>query len=125
MTMSKKIILLVSVLILVIVFIVVTLMPSKPGKYDEFAKCLGEKGAKFYGTFWCPHCADQKSLFEKSVKYLPYVECSDPTGSSQLNVCKENNIVGYPTWTFADGSRQEGLLTLSELSEKTSCPLPN
>lgn len=94
-----------------------------PGKYDEFAMCLKEKGAIFYGAFWCPHCRDQKKLFGNSAKLMPYVECSTADASGQLQVCADKKIEGYPTWEFADGSRITRSMTLQELVDKTSCPL--
>ncbi len=97
---------------------------SKPSKFDGFAQCLSDSGAKFYGTFWCSHCQAQKKLFGNAKKYLPYVECSTPDGSGQLDVCKEAGIEGYPTWVFADDSRLSGELPLKTLSEKTQCVLP-
>ena len=99
-------------------------VPEGPGKYDEFASCLGEKGAVFYGAFWCPHCQATKKLFGSSAKLLPYVECSTADGAGQLQICKDKNVTGYPTWEFADGSRLNGELTLEQLAEKTSCALP-
>ncbi len=98
--------------------------PAGPGKYDTFAQCLKDKGAIFYGAFWCPHCQAEKALFGSSVKLLPYVECSTPDGSNQTAECKTKNIESYPTWVFADGSRLTGEIPLKTLSEKTSCPLP-
>jgi len=97
---------------------------SKPGKLDEFALCLKDKGTLFYGTFWCLHCQNQKAMFGKSAKLIPYVECSTPDGRGQLAICQEKKIEGYPTWEFADGSRESGEVPLSRLSEKTNCPLP-
>ena len=97
---------------------------SGPSKYDDFAKCLKDKGAVFYGAFWCPHCQNQKKMFGSSEKFLPYVECSTPDGRSQLPVCNEKQITGYPTWKFADGSRESGEVPLETLSKKTDCPLP-
>ena len=97
---------------------------NTPGKYDTFAQCLGEKGAVFYGAFWCPHCQNQKKLFGNSAKKLPYVECSTPNGKGQLQVCTDKKIEGYPTWEFADGSREGGEVPLAKLAEKTSCTLP-
>ena len=97
---------------------------NKPGKLDEFARCLKDKGAVFYGTFWCPHCQNQKAMFGKSAKLLPYIECSTLDGQSQLAVCQEKKIEGYPTWEFTDSSRESGEVPLSRLSEKTGCPLP-
>ncbi len=97
---------------------------GKPGALDDFAKCLKEKGAVFYGAFWCSHCQNQKKLFGSSEKYLPYVECSTPDGGGQLSLCNEKKIDGYPTWEFSDGSRESGELSLERLSEKTSCELP-
>ena len=28
-------------------------------KYDGFARCLGDRGVKMYGAWWCPHCQEQ------------------------------------------------------------------
>lgn len=97
---------------------------STTGKYDSFAQCLKDKGAVFYGAFWCPHCQNQKAIFGKSAKLLPYVECSTPDGRKQLQICKDKNIENYPTWEFSDGSREVGEASLSHLSEKTGCQLP-
>ena len=99
-------------------------VPPGPGKYDVFATCLKDEGAVFYGTFWCKYCKAQKELFDSSIKLLPYAECSTANGQEQLQVCKDKNITGYPTWEFADGSRLTGLIPLEQLAEKTSCVLP-
>ncbi|MEK7525746.1 MAG: thioredoxin domain-containing protein [Patescibacteria group bacterium] len=97
---------------------------GQPGKYDAFAQCLKDKGAVFYGAFWCPHCQNQKKMFGKSEKLLNYVECSTADGRGQLQVCKDKNITGYPTWEFADASRLSGEIPLENLAEKTGCALP-
>ncbi|MBI4080021.1 hypothetical protein HY414_02230 [Candidatus Kaiserbacteria bacterium] len=91
---------------------------------DSFTQCLKDKGAVFYGAFWCPHCQNTKRLFGSSEKLLPYVECSTPNGKAQLQVCIDKEIKNYPTWEFADGSRLTGERTLEELAEKTGCTLP-
>lgn len=91
---------------------------------SNLANCLTEKGAKFYGAFWCSHCKNQKEMFGKAAEFLPYVECSTPDGNSQTAVCRENNITGYPTWVFADGATQSGEVSLETLAEKAGCPLP-
>ena len=98
--------------------------PAGPGKYDEFAKCLGEKGATFYGAFWCPHCQAQKKMFGSSAKLLPYVECSLANSQGQTQICIDNKIEGYPTWEFADKSRLNGAISMAQLAEKTSCVVP-
>ena len=98
--------------------------PGKPGKLDAFATCIKDSGALFYGAFWCPHCAAQKALFGSSAKYLPYVECSNPDGNSQNQICNAAGITGYPTWKFASGATTTGEQTLADLAAKTNCPLP-
>ena len=100
------------------------ILPSGPGKYDAFATCLKDKGAVFYGSFWCPHCQAEKKLFGVSQKLLPYVECSTPDGQSQMQICTDNKITSYPTWTFADGTSLNGEIPLQQLADKTSCVLP-
>jgi len=115
----------VGVLFIIIAGLGVSLfVKSGPGKLDEFAQCLSDKGATFYGAFWCPHCQAQKRMFGKSAELLPYVECSTPNGQSQLQTCVEKEIQQYPTWEFADGSRLTGEIQLTELAEKTGCTLP-
>lgn len=114
------------VLILVLAIFLNKRGGGEPGKLDSFASCLKDKGAIFYGAFWCPHCRDQKQMFGKSVSFLPYVECSTPDGQNQLPICKEKNITSYPTWDFISGTTTErftGTLTLETLAEKTSCQL--
>jgi hypothetical protein len=98
--------------------------PAGPGQYDGFAQCLKEKGAIFYGAFWCKFCQAQKKMFDSSAKLLPYIECSTADGSAQTQECKDKKINGYPTWEFADGSRLNGKIPLEKLAEKTSCQLP-
>lgn len=96
---------------------------SPEGKdLKTFAQCISDSGAKFYGAFWCAHCQNQKKAFADAAKYLPYVECSEPDGKTQKQECKDNNIEGYPTWIFADGSTESGELSFNELSKKTGCP---
>ena len=98
--------------------------PTGPGKYDAFATCLKDKGAIFYGAFWCPHCQAQKKLFGTSSNLLPYVECSTADGQSQTKICIDKKVVSYPTWEFVDGTILSGEIPLSQLAEKTSCELP-
>ncbi len=94
------------------------------GPLADFATCIKGSGAIFYGAFWCPHCQEQKALFKDAAESLPYVECSTPDGQSQLPVCTEAGVTGYPTWKFADESKLSGVQSFATLAEKTSCPLP-
>ena len=98
---------------------------TQPGKHDALATCLKDQGALFYGAFWCPHCQQQKAMFGKSEKLLPYVECSEPSGQGQLQVCTDAGIESYPTWILADGTRLNGTQSLETLAERTSCELPS
>jgi len=95
-----------------------------PSKYDDFAKCLSDKKAVFYGAFWCPHCQNQKKLFGGAKQYLPYVECSTPDGRGMLEVCQKEGIKSFPTWAFPDLSTTTGEVSLEVLAEKTGCVLP-
>ena len=85
------------------------------------AQCLKDKGAVFYGAFWCPHCKAQEALFEAAAPALPYVECATADGNAQTFVCQEKKITGYPTWKFADGSELTGEQSFQTLAEKTGC----
>lgn len=93
-----------------------------PGVYDQFAQCLTEKGAIMYGASWCKHCKDQKATFDRSFKYIKYVECPDNT-----QLCLDKGVQGYPTWLIGTSTRIEGFIknkTMKDLSDATGCPLP-
>jgi thiol-disulfide isomerase/thioredoxin len=130
--MNNNVKIFVSVVALLVVGVIATVIirggagagATGPGKYDTFAQCLAEKGAVFYGAFWCPHCQATKKLFGSSQKLLPYVECSTANGQGQLQVCIDKNVKSYPTWEFADGTRETGELSLQQLADKTQCVLP-
>jgi len=93
-----------------------SLKPEAPSKFDGFAQSLKDKGAIFYGAFWCPHCQAQKAEFGTSKKYLPYVECSNPD-QSQTQICIDNKIESYPTWTFKND------MTLTSDKEPLICDI--
>ena len=95
-------------------------------KYDTFARCLGDRGVKMYGAWWCPHCVEQKEKFGASFEYAPYVECGVKGDLKGQNpVCKEDGIKHFPTWQFPPtGERVERILSLEELSDRTGCSLP-
>jgi len=95
-----------------------------PSVYDGFAQCLAEKGAKMYGTWWCPHCLNQKKLFGSAFEFVNYVECS-PGGSKVISQeCVDDGVVkGVPAWKFSDGTWASGEQSLESLADKTSCPL--
>ena len=117
--------LILAVVIIGLVIFVVKNSNSGPGKYDLFATALKNDGAVFYGAFWCPHCQAEKARFGSSEKFLPYVECSTPDGQGQTQVCKDKGIQSYPTWQFANSTTTvNGELELSDLAQRTSCPLP-
>ncbi len=106
MEKDSKIILIVGSLIAIalIAGVIYSVQNNKiPGELDSFASCLKDKGATFYGAFWCPHCQAQKKLFGRSVSKLPYVECSLPSGSGQTQLCIDKKIESYPTWNFNQG----------------------
>ncbi|HAE36973.1 MAG: Vitamin K epoxide reductase [Candidatus Nomurabacteria bacterium GW2011_GWF2_35_66] len=111
-----------------VVFIVVTVIvvgglgvfvnrdTSGPSKYDGLAKALKDKGAEFYGAFWCPHCQEQKAEFGTSKKYLPYIECAN-TDNTVKQICIDEKIEGYPTWRFKDG------ITINSEKEPLICEI--
>src|SRR3990167_1997862 len=80
----------------VVLVSVLAFITNRPGELDSFAQCLEEKGVTFYGAFWCPHCQEQKKMFGNSARLLPYVECSQPDGKTQTQVCIDKKIESYP-----------------------------
>ncbi|MBS3174421.1 hypothetical protein J4440_00910 [Candidatus Woesearchaeota archaeon] len=96
---------------------------KKPGKYDDFAKCLTEKDIKMYGAYWCPACAKQKQIFGKSFNLVQYVECGIPGDKTkQTEICNKENIGSYPTWEI-NGEKSTGVFDIQELSSITGCKI--
>jgi DNA-directed RNA polymerase subunit RPC12/RpoP len=127
--MSKKVNKKYMWLFIIIILIVgyIYFVPSseiEPGKYDDFAQCLTDSGAVFYGAYWCSHCKEQKKAFADSIGLIEYIECSLPNNAGQTENCNDADIKSYPTWEFEDGSRQLGFVPLVNLGEKTGCVLP-
>jgi hypothetical protein len=98
-----------------------TLIPVDPR--EPFAQCLTDRGAKLYSAHWCGYCRRQAELFgQAAFMRLRHVEC-EPTGTrGRIPECAEARITSYPTWVFGDGTRQEGYMTLEELSAASGCP---
>jgi glutaredoxin len=87
------------------------------GKYDDFAKCLADKGVVMYGSEYCGHCAAQKDIFGESFQFVNYVECTE-----QQQLCQQKGINAVPTWEI-DGTFYTGERSLEALSELSGCPL--
>ena len=121
MKKSTKIIAAVAILI-VAVFFFTRDNEVEAGKYDEFAKCIADSDAIFYGSFQCVHCNTQKNLFGNSMQYVKYIECG-PLGGPQNLVCQQAQISSYPTWDIK-GQRFTGVQQLPKLAELTGCQLP-
>ena len=85
---------------------------NKPGEYDNFAKCLTEKGAVMYGAMdWCKYTQAQKAMFGKSFRYIDYHEFNELPG-----------IKKTPTWVV-NGAWQENVQSFDKLVALTGCKL--
>jgi len=103
--------------IAVVVIVVAWAIVSEP-KVDtvKLADCLTEKGVIMAGTDTCPACIEQKRQFGNSFAKIEYKNCDyEPTW------CLENNITGYPTWVFPDGTQYRGVQNLGFLQEQAEC----
>lgn len=89
--------------------------PATKSYEEQLAEHLTAQNAVMYGAFWCPYCEEQKELFGRAVKDLPYVEC-DPEGeNAQPQLCRDKDIAGYPTWEI-NGEFYQGAQSLEELA---------
>ena len=85
---------------------------NKPGPYDDFAKCLTEKGAVIYGAIdWCKYTQGQKAMFGSSWKYLNYQDFTKLLG-----------IKKTPTWVI-NGAWYENVQSFDTLASVTGCKL--
>jgi len=82
---------------------------------DGLAQCLSEKGAVMYGTNWCGHCKNQKSMFGSSFEYVNFVNCDQDKAE-----CSSNQVKGYPTWKI-NGQLYPGARELASLKQLSGC----
>lgn len=83
----------------------------------ELSSNLQLLNAKMYGAYWCSHCFEQKErLGREAMSKIPYIECSTDGLNSQLAMCKERGLPGYPTWEI-NGKLYPGDQELDELEE--------
>ncbi len=81
-----------------------------PGTWDNFAKCLTEKGAVMYGAIsWCKYTQEQAGMFGKSFKYLNYKDHTELPG-----------IKKTPTWVI-DGKWYDNVQSFETLAAATGC----
>ncbi len=104
-------------LFLLIISAVLAGCSQEPGKYNTFAKCLTEKGAKIYGTAWCSNCKNQKQMFGSSFQYVDYIDCD-----ISRSECVSAGVFGYPTWIIG-GEKYVGNQRLARLASLTGCEL--
>ncbi len=96
----------IAVIVLIIIGSGVTYAVLSPGQYDNFAKCLTEKGVVMYGEDWCQYTQGQKRMFGKSFKYVNYEVKTD------LKI--------RPTWIINEET-YERVQSFETLSELTGC----
>ena len=90
---------------------------QKPGQYDDFAKCLTEKGVVVYGNDFCKYTNNQLGYFDKSKEYLNYVKCAE-----NEKLCNDKNVKITPTWEI-NGEMYEQVQTFEKLSAVSGCNL--
>ncbi|MBI2135887.1 hypothetical protein HYU06_02335, partial [Candidatus Woesearchaeota archaeon] len=91
---KKKKTLIIAGSILVIIILLISayaiVRAVTPGPWDNFARCLNEKGAVMYGALsWCKYTQEQAGMFGKSFKYLNYKDHTELPG-----------IKKTPTWVI-------------------------
>lgn len=123
MSKNKNLYIIIAMSLALLLIIIYPKAPNEKNELDDFAACLKDSGAKFYGTENCSYCKAQRELFGPSFPLVPYVACDGAVGMSP--VCKSAGITAYPTWIFSDGSKDMGMKSLQYLAKKTGCTLPN
>lgn len=108
----RKTIYLIGGSVLVLVLALVGISFALPGKLDDFARCLSDKGAVMYGAIdWCKYTQEQAGMFGKSFKYVDYRDYREG-----------QDIKVTPTWVIGDVT-YEKVQSLERLSALTGCPL--
>lgn len=96
--------------------------PSGPADTQALSKCLANRGAKLYGAYWCPHCADQKEEFGDALQFVNYVECDAGGPNGNPEACIDAKIEGYPTWQMPDKADLVGAQSFEALANWSGCP---
>jgi len=111
---TKRNIIIIAIIVLVAAYAIFSFFSNSnnPAYYDDFAKCLTEKGLVVYGAEWCTYTAGQKEMFGKSFQYVNYKDYAETTG-----------VTTTPTWEL-DGERYPKVQTIERLSEISGCSLP-
>ena len=79
------------------------------------AQELKSLDARMFGAYWCSHCYEQKQrLGKEAMSNVGYVECSKEGLNSAVEMCKERNVPGYPTWEIG-GKLFPGEMYIDEL----------
>ena len=116
---KKRVYILIVLILAIIGIISYTLyVRGQPGKYDDFAKCLTEKGAVIYGNDFCSYTTKELNWFGSSKKYLNYVKCID-----NKEVCDSKEVEKTPTWEI-NGKTYSGVQGFKKLAEVSGCALP-
>lgn len=96
-----------------------TTIPKTEIVATPFGQYLKDQGVKFYGSFACSHCQDQKKLLGEGGWEPVYVECVNKGTGKITQACEDAKIEAFPTWIFKDGTRKEGTLSIKVLEEMT------
>jgi len=119
---SKVIIQAIAVLAVLLIAIYLYSSTMKPETTEsvstpEFAECISDSGAVFYGTTWCSHCNSQKALFGSTIDKIEFVDCD-----LSRELCSLAGVSAYPTWVI-NGEKHIGTQPLEELADLTGCTL--
>lgn len=120
MQVKKRNLFWVMVVFVVLLVVSVFFFTGRSSSVDlsNFAKCLTEKNAVMYGTYWCSHCKAQKAEFGDAFSFVNYVECT-----VDIDKCTADGIKGFPTWII-NKTHYEGKQPLVKLANLTGCVLP-
>lgn len=96
-------------------------------QWEEFAKCITEKGWAMYSSFTCSACRAQQELFGQASVYLKIIECNPHAPNTQVEQCLKKNIRNTPTWVMTqkgkEVKRSKGYKGMEDLASMTECPL--
>jgi glutaredoxin len=69
------------------------------GSKEQLAKCLADKGVKFYGSPKCGHCNRQKEMFEGAFEQYLSSNFHNCKGSeAERAECSKRGTFPFPTW---------------------------
>ena len=107
----------ITIILLILIVITITACNTKTSNEEDteaIMACIASSSTLYVKT-GCPHCDDQKELFNEHLDKFTIVNCAD-----EQQKCIDDGIFVVPTWII-NNEHYEGVHEINELRALTNC----